>query len=113
MKDIFDNTILCENCNSKMEKSIIEKNGFSIRVMACPNCHAKILHPGDLKDYENFINLKNKTFKVKLRLVGNSYAVSIPKEIVHFMQEQKTIVDDMVRLCFDDFKKISLLFNEN
>ena len=48
-----------------------------------------------------------------MRFVGNSYAVSIPKEIVNFMQEQEKIMDDMVRLCFEEFGRISLRFGNN
>ncbi len=47
-----------------------------------------------------------------MRLVGNSYAVSIPKEIVSFMREQEKIMNDMVRLCFEDMGKLSLNFRE-
>ena len=47
-----------------------------------------------------------------MRLVGNSYAVSIPKEIVSFMNEQKKIMDDMVKLCFEDMGRLSLSFGE-
>jgi hypothetical protein len=47
-----------------------------------------------------------------MRLVGNSYAVSIPKEIVSFMKEQEKIMNDMVRLCFEDIGKLSLNFGE-
>ena len=46
-----------------------------------------------------------------MRLVGNSYAVSIPKEIVSFIREQEKIMNDMVRLCFEDFGRLSLDFN--
>ena len=45
-----------------------------------------------------------------MRLVGNSYAVSIPKEIVSFMSTQEKIMDDMVRLCFEDLNRLSLNF---
>ena len=45
-----------------------------------------------------------------MRLVGNSYAVSIPKEIVSFMEHQEKIMDEMVRLCFEDFGRVSLNF---
>ena len=47
-----------------------------------------------------------------MRLVGNSYAVSIPKEIVLFMREQEKMMNDMVRLCFEDMGKLSLNFSE-
>ncbi len=112
MVDIFDNTILCKKDNSKMQKAKIVKNGFMFRAVVCPKCNEKIIHPSDEQEYNRFINLKNKEFKVKMRLVGNSYAVSIPKEIVSFMNEQKQIMDDMVRLCFEDIGRVSLSFDE-
>ena len=63
-----------------------------------------------------------------MRIVGNSYAVSIPKEIVLFMHEQsrklltdtkveslervqEKILTDMVNLCFEDAGKVTLRFN--
>ena len=111
MTDIFDNTILCKKCNSKMKKAEIVKNGFILRTVVCPECNEKIIHPADEQEYNKFINLKNKEFIVKMRLVGNSYAVSIPKEIVLFIREQEKIMNDMVRLCFEDFGRLSLNFS--
>jgi len=114
MTDIFDNPILCKKCNIKMQKAKLIKNGFLFRTLICPKCKSKIIHPLDEQEYNKFINLKNKEFKVKMRLVGNSYAVSIPKEIVSFMKEQEKIMNDMVRLCFEDMGKLSLNFlNKN
>lgn len=110
MTDIFDNTILCKKCNLKMNKAEVIKNGFVLRVVACPECNEKIIHPTDEQEYNKFISLKNKEFRVKMRLVGNSYAVSIPKEIVLFIREQEKIMNDMVRLCFEDFGRLSLNF---
>ena len=110
--DIFDNTILCKKCNSKMQKAKLAKNGFLLRAMVCPKCSEKIIHPTDEQEYNKFINLRNKNFRVKMRLVGNSYAVSIPKEIVSFMREQEKIMNDMVRLCFEESGKLSLSFKE-
>lgn len=112
MTDIFDNTILCKKDNYKMQKAKIVKNRFIFRAVVCPKCNEKIIHPADEQEYNKFINLKNKEFRVKMRLVGNSYAVSIPKEIVSFMNEQKSIMDDMVSLCFEDMGRVSLSFNE-
>lgn len=112
MSDIFDNSILCRRCNKKMQKAKINKNGFLLRAVVCNNCNEKIIHPLDEEKYNKFKNLKDKEFKVKMRLVGNSYAVSIPKEIVSFMQQQEKIMNDMVRLCFEDIGKLSLNFSE-
>jgi len=112
MADIFDNTILCRNCNIKMKKAEVVKNGFILRAVICPRCNGKIIHPADEQEYNRFINLKNKEFRVKMRLVGNSYAVSIPKEIVSFIKEQEKIMDDMVKLCFEDLGRVSLSFGK-
>lgn len=112
--DIFDNKILCKECGKQMDKKKISKKGFTIRAMVCPNpkCDSKIIHPIDKQEYEKYIDLRNKEFKVKMRLVGNSYAVSIPKEIVSFMNEQRKMMDEMVKLCFEDFGRLSLKFRE-
>lgn len=95
-----------------MQKAKIVKNGFLLRAVICPKCHEKIIHPTDEQEYAKFINLRNKDFRVKMRLVGNSYAVSIPKEIVLFMREQEKIMNDMVRLCFEESGRLSLNFGE-
>jgi phage FluMu protein Com len=108
--DLFENTILCKNCNKKMQPATIEKNSFHIRAVKCPNCRNQILHPEDLKEYDDFQNLKKKQFKVKLRFIGNSYAVSIPREIVNFMNEQEKKMNEMVNMCMEDFGRISLNF---
>jgi len=61
-------------------------------------------------------NIKGKTYTVKLRMVGNSHAISIPKEILNFMNEQhrnmSRQMDDMVKLCFEDFDRLSLQFGD-
>ncbi len=112
MTDIFDNTILCKKCDSKMQRTSINKDGFLIRLMLCPKCGNKLVHPVDEQEYKRFMNLKNKEFRVKMRLVGNSYAVSIPKEIILFMRAQEKLMDDMVRLCFEESGRLSLNFDE-
>ena len=112
MSDIFENKILCNSCNRVMKPIEIEKNGFLLRAVICERCGSKIIHPKDEQEYNNFTQLKNKVFKVKMRLVGNSYAVSIPREIVNFIKEQEKIMNDMVRLCFNDSKRLSLFFGE-
>ena len=112
--DIFNNTILCGKCEVKMNPIKILKNGFVLRAVMCPKCHSKTIHPKDEQEYKDFIELKKKEYNVKMRFVGNSYAVSIPKEIVRFMKEQEKIMNDMVRLSFEEFGRISLNFgNQN
>ncbi|MBU0957650.1 MAG: hypothetical protein KKF56_02465 [Nanoarchaeota archaeon] len=108
--DIFDNKIICKDCNKEMKKNSIIKNGFDLRVVECDECGDRIIHPHDEGEYIRFMNMKRKDYKVKLRLVGNSYAVSIPKEILDFMKESERKFDDIVKLAFDDMRKLSLFF---
>lgn len=110
MVDIFDNAIFCKNCNLRMIPENITKNRFILRAVKCPSCVNKIVHPDDLREYENFLNIRKKSFKVKLRFVGNSYAVSIPREIIDFMNEQDKKMKEMVDLSLEEFGRISLSF---
>ena len=112
MTDIFDTTITCKKCGEEMQKVIVNKQGFELRAVQCPQCHDKIIHPADANGYEHYNNIKDKTFHVKLRMVGNSHAISIPKEIIEFMQQQEKIMDDMVRLCFQDIHNLRIEFGE-
>ena len=111
--DIFDTKIACNKCNLVMHKDETFRNGFRIRSVQCEKCGEKINHPGDMKEYNDFVELKNKEFRVKLRLVGNSYAVSIPREIINFMQIQEKMMDDMVSMCFDSAKRLNITFGDN
>tara|TARA_Y100000310_G_scaffold280085_1_gene299589 strand:- start:329 stop:679 length:351 start_codon:yes stop_codon:yes gene_type:complete len=95
-----------------MNRVQTHKNGFVLRSVICPKCHSRIIHPKDEQEYKEFIDLKKKQFSVKMRFVGNSYAVSIPKEIVNFMHEQEKAMDDMVKLSFEEFGRISLNFGK-
>jgi hypothetical protein len=111
MQDIFEHKILCTKCGKAMEKASVIRNGFKLRALVCPSGHDKIIHPQDEEEYNKFRELRQKEFKVKMRIVGNSYAVSIPKEIVSFMQEQEKLMNDMVRLCFEESGRLSLTFD--
>lgn len=113
MEDIFDHPILCKNCEIKMQPVLVSKNGFNLRTLKCPECGEMIVHPADKQEYEEFMRLKKKEFAVKMRMVGNSYSISIPREIVDFMKEQEKILNDMVKLSFQDINKLSLLFNSD
>lgn len=110
MTDIFENTILCKNCNKKMTPINVVRNGFRLRAVKCDICSNKIIHPQDLKEYENFQSLRKKSYRVKLRFVGNSYAVSIPKELIDFMGESEKKLNEMVNLCLEEMDRISLNF---
>ena len=113
MTDLFNNKIVCGKCNQVMIAIKVQKNGFILRAVKCLKCGNRIFHPHDEEEYRNFVNLKKKEYNVKMRFVGNSYAVSIPREIVDFMKEQEKIMDEMVKLSFEELGRISLVFGCN
>lgn len=111
MTDLFDNPILCKECKKAMAPVLVSKNGYNLRAIKCPVCRRVIFHPTDKQEYENYLRLKEKDFEVKMRMVGNSYAISIPREIVNFMEEQEKMLNKMVKLSFEDMGRLSLDFN--
>lgn len=114
--DIFDAVIVCKKCKKEMKPIVVEKSGFHLRGVRCEKCGDKIIHPADLEQLKHYNSMRGKTYKVKLRVVGNSHAVSIPKEIVDFINEMhgqmNRSMNDVVRLGFEDFGKLSLKFME-
>ncbi len=116
MTDIFDAQIMCKHCQCEMQHMLVTKEGFELRAVHCPQCKDHIIHPADVQAVNQFNELREKTFTVKLRMVGNSHAISIPKEIVDFMNEHhrtaKREMADMVRLCFEDAHKLSVRFGD-
>ena len=85
--DIYDNPILCKRCNKQMDKIVITKEGYNLRAWRCPECKVMQLHPLDSEKYNEFQRLKQRDFEVKLRMIGNSFCVSIPREIIEFEKE--------------------------
>lgn len=111
MVDLFNNKILCNKCEKVMRPVLISKNGFNLRAVKCEKCNETLIHPSDKNEYEGFMKLKQKEYEVKMRMVGNSYAVSIPREIVDFMKEQENMINNMVKLSFQEAGRLSLSFN--
>ncbi len=124
MTDIFDHAILCNKCGKKMKKLVVERSGFRMRAMECPECGGRIYHPSDMEEFNKYSQLQKQNFQVKLRRVGNSYTVSIPKELIDFfddverpemdihqrMKEQMENMNKMVTLALEHANKLSLSF---
>ena len=128
MTDLFDQVVLCSECGKRMSKIVLIKNGFKIRALRCDKCQKIIHHPADIEEYKRYIQLRQKPFAVKLRMVGNSYTVSIPREIVDFHREQEQvhreqeqvhqqvhqrfakIQNEMIKMFLEDVGRISLCF---
>lgn len=119
MPDIFDEIVSCSKCGKKMNKVTVVKNGFNIRALECKKCGKYIYHPADIEEYKKFQELKQRPFNVKLRMVGNSYTVSIPKEIIEFrkqmheeMRKHFDRMDKFVKLFMEGPERLSLVFEE-
>ena len=112
MADIFNAKISCQKCDLEMDKIIVNKSGSELRAVKCPKCKDQIIHPADINALEHYNSIKGKTYYVKLRLVGNSHAISIPKEVINFLKEQERTMDNMVQLCFEDMTRMSLRFGK-
>lgn len=108
MSDVYNNKMICNSCNRETVKSEFVKDGFILRGWVCNSCNKRWIHPSDLEKYNNFKKLKDKEFNVKLRMVGNSYTISIPKEIILFHHIKQ---DELVRLSLEDKEKVVLYFS--
>ena len=108
MVDIYDNIIVCKDCRKETEKAEVSKEGFHLRAWRCPACHQTWFHPKDMEEFQEFQKLRTKEFKVKLRMVGNSYTISIPREIIEFHEAK---IDKIVNLSMDDPQNITLFFS--
>jgi len=119
MTDIFDEIVTCSKCKKRMHKVKIVKEGFVLRALECKGCGKYIYHPSDLEEYNKFQELKRKAFLVKLRMVGNSYIVSIPHEIIKLQQEMHKEMTrhiekmkKIVRIALEEPTKLSIFFDE-
>jgi hypothetical protein len=107
--DLLDNTdVLCKKCKAPMERGIAVKDGLKLRLFQCPSCKARYFHPSDLENYEQYRKLKEKEYQMKLRMVGNSFCISIPKELVRFNHVKE---DSIVSLSMDDPEHMRLVFH--
>lgn len=106
MKDVYENDILCKNCNKRTVKGHIIRDGFKIRTWECPGCGKIWHHPLDANEYLKFNKLKQKSFKVKLRKVGNSFSATIPNEIIEF--EDIKMEGRLVDMRLEAVNKVSI-----
>lgn len=109
--DIYDNPILCKRCNKQMDRIVITKDGYNLRAWKCPQCSIMQLHPLDSEKYSNFKQLQQRNFEVKLRMVGNSFCVSIPREIIEFEKEMQRKMNNMIRMSLENPGTLTLHFN--
>lgn len=109
MKDVTESVIVCKNCRKETTLGFTSKEGFKIRIWQCPECNESWYHPADMQAYKDYTSLRKREFQVKLRLVGNSWAVSIPKEIIKFESIEQT---EMIKMSLDEPGKLVISFKK-
>jgi hypothetical protein len=115
MKDIFEAEMLCPTCKNRTNKRAEIRKGFKLRYFECQRCEEKIYHPLDVREYQEFNKLKNREFQVKLRMVGNSFSVTIPREIIDFEEkftQMEKEMDNIMRLTLEEPGRLSLHFRK-
>lgn len=112
MSDIFNAKVLCDECNTRMEKTEILRDGFKVRALECPKCERHYLHPEDEYKLDQFSKLRSKHFQVKLRMVGNSYTVSIPREIIDYQDEIQKKLNRILFMALEEPEKLSIFFRK-
>jgi len=112
MSDLFNAKVLCDECNTKMEKAEVIKDGFKVRALVCNDCGKNYLHPDDEKKLDHFSKIRSKQFQVKLRMVGNSYTVSIPREIIDYQDEIQKRLNNILFMALEEPEKLSIFFRK-
>ena len=62
------------------------------------------------------MTLRNRDFQVKLRMVGNSFSVTIPREIIEFEEKFRQIekeMDKMIHMSLQEPGKLTLFFKKD
>ncbi len=111
MITLTDLKLVCKKCNVATREKTIVKDHFKIKCWKCPSCGKIWYDPYDLEKYKKFKELKRKKYRVKLRIVGNSWAISIPKEIIEFEEIEKKI-NKVISLWLEEPKKLIINFEE-
>jgi transposase-like protein len=110
MMDLLENIdVLCKKCKVPMERGNAVKEGFRLRAFRCPDCKSQFFHPADLEKYEQYKTIKEREFNMKLRMIGNSFCISIPREIIRFAHVEE---NSMVSLSMEDGEKVRMIFHQ-
>ncbi|MBN2421576.1 hypothetical protein JXB27_04830 [Candidatus Woesearchaeota archaeon] len=110
MMDLLDNTdVLCKKCKVPMERGSAVKEGFKLRAFRCPKCKTQYYHPSDLEKYSQYKAIKEREFNMKLRMIGNSFCISIPREIIKFAHVEE---NSFVSLSMENGEAVRMAFHQ-
>ena len=86
-------------------KGIVNYKGYEVRGWVCKKCKKEYLHPEDSLKISRLRALKKNHVRVKIRTVGQSLVITLPKEIAELYGLEK---GETVELSSEGLKKIDI-----
>ena len=96
--------IPCE-CGGMAGKSTVNYKGYEVRGWTCKKCKKEYIHPEDSLKISKLEALKKNGIKVKVRTVGQSLVITLPKELVELYGLEK---GEFVELTPGSLNKIEI-----
>ncbi len=96
--------IPCE-CGGKASRSTVKYKDYEVRGWVCKKCKKEYINPEDSLKISKMEALKKSGVKVKIRNVGQSLVITLPKELAELYGLQK---GETVELSPENFKKIEI-----
>ena len=99
--------IPCE-CGGMASRSTVKYKDYKLRGWVCKKCKKEYIHPEDSLKISKLVALKKSRVKVKIRTVGQSLVITLPKKIAELYDLQK---GESVELSPETLKKIEIEFD--
>ena len=96
--------IPCE-CGDMAGKSAIKYKSYEVRGWICKKCGKEYIHPEDSLKISKLEALKKNGIRVKVRTVGQSLVITLPKELVDIYGLEK---GEIVELTPENMRKIEI-----
>lgn len=96
--------IPCE-CGAMASKSTVKYKEYEVRGWICKKCKKEYIHPEDSLKISKLEALKKNNVKVKIRTVGQSLVITLPKEIAELYGLEK---GEIVSLSPGNLKRIEI-----
>lgn len=100
--------IPCE-CGAMASKRTIKYKDYEVRGWVCEKCKKEYIHPEDSLKISKLEALKKEHVKVKIRTVGQSLVITLPKEVAEVYDLEK---GETVELLPENFKKLRIALGD-
>ena len=96
--------IPCE-CGHMASKSTVKHKDYEVRGWVCKKCKKEYIHPEDSIKISKLEALKKTGIKVKIRTVGQSLVITLPKELAELYELEQ---GEMVELTPENLRRIEI-----